>query len=150
LGCSICSTAPAKAAGGGSLRAPAARATDFVARKASSTLPKTSYQPGVVGADLWGVLDAAGVPIAHRIAGALKVFSASMRGYLSEDALLVGVESRTSAPVRIPRDTTTLMSPDVDGLFPSGEGGGYSGGIVSAALEGINVARAVERFVAGR
>ncbi|MBM4283312.1 MAG: FAD-dependent oxidoreductase, partial [Deltaproteobacteria bacterium] len=65
----------AKAAGGGSLRAPAARATDFVARKASSTLPKTSYQPGVVGADLWGVLDAAGVPIAHRIAGALKVFS---------------------------------------------------------------------------
>ncbi|MBM4282545.1 MAG: FAD-binding protein, partial [Deltaproteobacteria bacterium] len=72
------------------------------------------------------------------------------RGYLSEDALLVGVESRTSAPVRIPRDTTTLMSPDVDGLFPSGEGGGYSGGIVSAALDGINVARAVERFVAGR
>ena len=139
--------AAAKVAGGGALAAPAVRATDFVARKVSSTLPKTSYQPGVVGADLWRVLDAAGVPIAHRIAGALKVFSSSMRGYLTDDALLVGVESRTSAPVRIPRDATTLMSPDVDGLFPSGEGGGYSGGIVSAALDGINVARAVETFL---
>jgi uncharacterized FAD-dependent dehydrogenase len=142
--------AAAKAAGGGTLAAPAARATDFVARRSSSTLPKTSYQPGVVSGDLWGVLDAAGVPLAHRIAGALKVFSSSMRGYLTEDALLVGVESRTSAPVRIPRDADTLMSPDVDGLFPSGEGGGYSGGIVSAALDGINVARAVDAFLGAR
>jgi uncharacterized FAD-dependent dehydrogenase len=139
--------AAAKLAGGGSLRAPASRATDFVARKVSSTLPATSYQPGVVGADLWDVLDASGVPVAHRIATALKVFGGTMRGYLSEEAVLVGVESRTSAPVRIPREATTLMSPDVDGLFPAGEGGGYSGGIVSAALDGINVARAVASFL---
>jgi uncharacterized FAD-dependent dehydrogenase len=140
----------AKAAGGGSLQAPGARATDFVARRVSKSLPSTSYQPGVVAADLWRVLDAAGAPIAHRIANALQVFSSSMKGYLSDDALLVGVESRTSAPVRIPRDGTTLMSPDVDGLFPSGEGGGYSGGIVSAALDGINVARAVDVFLGAR
>jgi uncharacterized FAD-dependent dehydrogenase len=137
----------AKVAGGGALAAPAARATDFVSRKVSSTLPKTSYQPGLVAADLWAVLDAAGVPLASRLAQALRFFATSMRGYLTDDAVLVGVESRTSAPVRIPRDPKTLMSPDVEGLFPSGEGGGYSGGIVSAALDGINVARSVERYL---
>jgi hypothetical protein len=139
--------AAARAAGGGSLRAPASRATDFVARRVSSTLPKTSYQPGIVGADLWGVLDSAGVPVARRIAEALRVFSSSMRGYLTDEAVLVGVESRTSAPVRIPRSSSTLMNEDVAGLFPAGEGGGYSGGIVSAALDGINVARAVDVFL---
>jgi hypothetical protein len=137
----------AKTAGGGTLQAPAARATDFVQRRVSSTLPKSSYQPGLVSADLWSVLDASGAPIARRIAAALQVFSRSMRGYLTDDAVLVGVESRTSAPVRIPRDGDTWMSPDLDGLFPSGEGGGFSGGIVSAALDGINVARAVAGFL---
>jgi uncharacterized FAD-dependent dehydrogenase len=74
---------------------------------------------------------------------ALEIFGKSMRGYVSDDAILVGVESRTSSPVRIPRDPETLESPDVPGLFPAGEGGGYAGGIVSAALDGLRVARAV-------
>jgi hypothetical protein len=66
-----------------------------------------------------------------------------MRGYLTEDAVLVGVESRTSSPVRVPRDAQTLVSPDVAGLYPCGEGAGYAGGIVSAALDGMRVARAI-------
>jgi uncharacterized FAD-dependent dehydrogenase len=66
-----------------------------------------------------------------------------MHGYLGEDAVLVGVESRTSSPVRVPRDPETLASPDIAGLYPCGEGAGYAGGIVSAALDGIRVARAI-------
>ena len=74
---------------------------------------------------------------------ALPVFDKQMRGYLSEEAVLVGVESRTSSPVRVPRDSERLESPDVAGLYPCGEGAGYAGGIVSAALDGIRVARAI-------
>jgi hypothetical protein len=66
-----------------------------------------------------------------------------MRGFLTEEAVLVGVESRTSSPVRVPRDGTTLESPDVAGLYPCGEGAGFAGGIVSAALDGIRVARVI-------
>jgi hypothetical protein len=137
--------AAAKVAGGGMLRAPATRATDFVRRRASSTVNATSYQPGLVATDLSPVLDAAGVKIAERVRIALTAFDRNMRGFLTEHANLIGVESRTSAPVRIPRDATTLMSPSVRGLYPAGEGAGYAGGIVSAALDGINVARAVVR-----
>lgn len=130
-------------AGGGALRAPATRATDFVRGKASSTVPGTSYQPGLFATDVGEVLDSIGVPLAARLREALGAFDKQMRGYLTEDAVLVGVESRTSSPVRVPRDAATLMSPDLAGLYPCGEGAGYAGGIVSAALDGIRVARAI-------
>ncbi|HTQ03316.1 MAG TPA: FAD-dependent monooxygenase [Polyangiaceae bacterium] len=130
-------------AGGGELRAPAVRALDFVERRASSDVPDTSYVPGTVPADIASVLDAAGLKLAERIRRALVEFNQSMRGYLTNDAALVGVESRTSSPVRVPRHPETLESPDLAGLFPTGEGAGYAGGIVSAALDGMRVAERV-------
>jgi hypothetical protein len=133
----------AATAGGGALRAPATRATDFVQGRPSSTVPGTSYQPGLLAGDIGAVLDATGLPLAARLREALAAFERMMRGYLTEDAVLVGVESRTSSPVRVPRDAASLESPDVAGLYPCGEGAGYAGGIVSAALDGIRVARAI-------
>ncbi len=130
-------------AGGSGQAAPAARVTDFLAGRVSTSLPSTSYQPGLVGADLAAVLDASGVPIARRLREALQRFGRGMRGYAGHDAVLIGVESRTSSPVRVPRDEVTLMNPDVVGLYPAGEGAGFAGGIVSAALDGIRVARAI-------
>jgi uncharacterized protein len=130
-------------AGGGELRAPATRATDFVAKKASSTVPATSYQPGLAAGDIGAVLDATGLPLAARLREALGAFDRQMRGYLTQEAVLVGVESRTSSPVRVPRDNATLQSPDVAALYPCGEGAGFAGGIVSAALDGIRVARQI-------
>jgi uncharacterized protein len=133
----------AAGAGGGMLRAPATRATDFVRGKASSSVPGCSYQPGLTATDVGAVLDAIGVPLARRLREALPVFDRQMRGYLTEEAVLVGVESRTSSPVRVPRDPERLESPDIAALYPCGEGAGYAGGIVSAALDGIRVARAI-------
>ena len=130
-------------AGGGELRAPATRATDFAAGKASSTVPATSYQPGLTAGDLGAVLDSTGLPLAARLREALPVFDKQMRGYLTAEAVLIGVESRTSSPVRVPRDPERLVSPDVAGLYPCGEGAGYAGGIVSAALDGMRVAKAI-------
>jgi len=133
----------AAVAGGGELRAPATRATDFVAGKASSTVPASSYEPGLTASDIGAVLDATGVPLAARLREALVHFDRQMHGFLTADAVLVGVESRTSSPLRVPRDQTTLTSPDLARLYPCGEGAGYAGGIVSAALDGIRVARAI-------
>jgi hypothetical protein len=130
-------------AGGGELRAPATRATDFVNKRASSTVPKTSYQPGLHATNVAEVLDSTGLPLAQRLREALQQFDRQMHGYLTEEAVLVGVESRTSSPVRVPRDHTTLESPDLAGLYPCAEGAGYAGGIVSAALDGMRVARAI-------
>lgn len=130
-------------AGGGQNRAPATRAVDFLAGRASSTVPAGSYRPGFTASDLAVVLNAGGLDVASKLRQALGLFGRRMRGYAGEDAVLVGVESRTSSPVRIPRDPETLESPDVAGLYPAGEGGGYAGGIVSAALDGINVARKI-------
>jgi uncharacterized FAD-dependent dehydrogenase len=132
-------------AGGGALRAPATRATDFVRRRASSTVPNTSYQPGLTACDVGEVLAVTGLPLAERLRDALAVFDRQLRGYVSDEAVLVGVESRTSSPVRVPRDATTLESPVVPGLYPCGEGAGYAGGIVSAALDGMRIARAIAR-----
>jgi hypothetical protein len=129
-------------AGGGELRAPATRATDFAKGKASSTVPSTSYQPGLAAGDVAEVLDSTGLPLAQRLREALPAFDRQMRGYLTQDAVLIGVESRTSSPVRVVRDER-LMSPDVGALYPCGEGAGYAGGIVSAALDGMRVARAI-------
>jgi uncharacterized FAD-dependent dehydrogenase len=132
-------------AGGGALRAPATRATDFVRGRGSSSVPHSSYEPGLAAGDVAEVLAATGLPLAERLREALGVFDGQIRGYVSEDAVLVGVESRTSSPVRVPRDASTLESPALPGLYPCGEGAGYAGGIVSAALDGMRVARAIAR-----
>jgi uncharacterized FAD-dependent dehydrogenase len=89
------------------------------------------------------VLAATGLPLAARMRASLAAFDKQMRGFLTEEAVLVGVESRTSSPVRVPRDPERLQSPDLVGLYPSGEGAGYAGGIVSAALDGVRIARAI-------
>ena len=133
----------AATAGGGMLRAPATRATDFVRGRGSSTVPASSYEPGLTAADVGAVLDATKIPLAARLREALVQFDRQMRGYLTDEAVLVGVESRTSSPVRVPRDATSLESPDLAGLYPCGEGAGYAGGIVSAALDGMRVARVI-------
>jgi hypothetical protein len=137
----------ALAAGGGKLAAPAVRVNDYVAMRASTSLPSTSYQPGIVPASIGDVLDASGVPLSGKLRQALITFGKQLKGYVTEEAVLIGVETRTSAPVRIPRADDTLMSPDVEGLYPSGEGAGYAGGIVSAALDGIRIARAISARV---
>jgi uncharacterized FAD-dependent dehydrogenase len=123
--------------------APAQRVADFVAGRKSSSLPKCSYVPGVVPSrlDMW-LPDFMG----ERLRRAITIFDKRMHGYLTSEALVVGVESRTSTPVRIPRDPETLMHTQVEGLFPAGEGAGYAGGIVSAALDGERIADAVARY----
>ncbi len=130
-------------AGGGALRAPATRATDFVRGRASTNVPESSYIPGLVASDLGLVLDQSGLGLAERMRRALGAFDKTMRGYLTSEAVLVGVESRTSSPVRVPRHAETLESPDLAGLYPAGEGAGHAGGIVSAALDGLRVAERV-------
>jgi uncharacterized FAD-dependent dehydrogenase len=120
--------------------APAQRLVDFLARRPSRDLPAHSYLPGAVPVNLWDVLPAA---IARPLAAGLAEFARRMPGFLHSDAVLLAPESRTSSPVRIPRDPTTLTHPDVDGLYPTGEGAGYAGGILSAALDGIRVAEAI-------
>jgi uncharacterized FAD-dependent dehydrogenase len=130
-------------AGGGKLRAPATRASDFMAGRASSSLPSSSYLPGLTPANVADVLDSVGLAFAARIRGALRAFERSMHGYVGEDAVLVGVESRTSSPLRVPRDPNTLESPEIAGVFPAGEGAGFAGGIMSAAMDGMRVARQI-------
>ncbi len=130
-------------AGGGQLKAPATRVADFVAGRGSTTAPPSSYVPGVTATDVGEVLAASGLDLAARLRVALGRFDQQLRGYVSADAVVVGVESRTSSPVRVPRDPTTLASPTLADLYPAGEGAGYAGGIVSAALDGIRVARAI-------
>ncbi len=131
-------------AGGKTQQAPAQRLIDFVGRKRSSDLPITSYQPGVVSTQLSEVLPKF---ICDRLREGLKNYGKKRRDYYTNEAVLVAPESRTSSPVRIPRDKETLMHPEVTGLFPSGEGAGYAGGIVSAAIDGENVSNAVLRYL---
>lgn len=120
--------------------APAQRLADFVRGKISKELNPTSYVPGLVSMDMKEVLPEA---IAFRLKEGFKAFGNKMRGFLTNEAQIVGVESRTSSPVRIPRDKVTLEHPQVKGLFPCGEGAGYAGGIMSAAMDGERVAEAV-------
>jgi uncharacterized FAD-dependent dehydrogenase len=129
----------AEIAGGGKQRAPAQRMTDFIANRSSGTLPASSYNPGLTSAPLHELLPLA---LARRLQGGLKNFGSSMRGYMTEEAVLVGVETRTSSPVRVPRDAASLEHPAIARLFPCGEGAGYAGGIVSAAIDGIRCADA--------
>jgi uncharacterized protein len=130
------------ALGGGAHRAPAQRAADFVAGRVSADLPRTSYRPGVRPADL-----AAALPpfVAAALREGLRAVDHHLRGFLSRDAVLVGVETRTSAPLRVERSTATLESPTHPGLYPAGEGSGHAGGIVSSAIDGVRVAEAILR-----
>ncbi|MCF0175205.1 MAG: NAD(P)/FAD-dependent oxidoreductase [Bacteroidales bacterium] len=122
----------------GSIKAPAQRMMDFCRRIPSSGLPQTSYHPGAVNAPLHELLPE---NVSLRLKYAFPyVGNKLMHGYYTNDALLLGVESRTSSPVRIPRDPETLEHVQIAGLYPCGEGAGYSGGIVSSALDGINCA----------
>jgi uncharacterized FAD-dependent dehydrogenase len=133
----------AYAAGGGGLRAPATRLTDFLEKRSSTTLPETSYLPGLTGTNLADVLDSAGIAFAKRLRAALRAFDRKLRGYLTADAALIGIESRTSSPVRVVRDPDTLQAPGLAGLYPAGEGAGYAGGIMSAAMDGMRIARTI-------
>lgn len=120
-------------AGGKTQAVPAQRLVDFVENRTSSTIPKTSYIPGTTSAKLTDVLPRS---ISGRLQHGFKAFGQKMRGYYTNEAVLHGVESRTSSPVRIPRDKVTLQHPEIKGLYPCGEGAGYAGGIVSAAIDG--------------
>ena len=127
-------------AGGGSLVAPAQRMIDFVENRLSKDLPKNSYLPGTKSVMLDQILPEF---VSSSLKAALPLFGKKMRGYYTNDAILVGVESRTSSPVRIPRDKETFQHPQIKGLYPCAEGAGYAGGIVSAAIDGINCANAI-------
>lgn len=122
----------------GSLKAPAQRMMDFCRRIPSSGLPATSYHLGAVAAPLHELLPE-NVSLRLKYAFPL-IGNKKMHGYYTNEALLLGVESRTSSPVRIPRDPDTLEHVQIAGLYPCGEGAGYAGGIVSSALDGINCA----------
>ncbi len=125
------------------LCAPAQRMTDFCEEELSADLPQTSYHPGVVSAPLHELLPEC---VSSRLQKAFPLAGEKMRGYYTSEALLLGVESRTSSPVRILRSEDTYFCPQVPGLIPCGEGAGYSGGIVSSAIDGINCAVAASKL----
>lgn len=127
-----------------SIKAPAQRIVDFVNGKVSNSLPENSYIPGLTSTDLSEVLP---THVSSRLKKALPIFGKKMKGYYSNDGIIVGVESRTSSPVRIPRDRATLQHIEVEGLFPCAEGAGYAGGIVSAAIDGEKCADAITTFL---
>ena len=131
-------------AAGCTQKAPAQRMTDFVDSRESADLPRSSYPPGVFPARIDLLLPE---PIARRLQAGFREFGRKSRGFLSPEAVLIGDETRTSSPVRIPRDPETLVHIAVPGLYPCGEGAGYAGGIVSAAVDGIRSARAVAEKV---
>jgi len=129
----------AKQAGGGGQVAPGQRIVDFLAGRESAELPATSYFPGVNPARLDELLPS---DIVTRLKEGLRLFGKQIRGFNSVEGLMVGFETRTSSPVRVPRDEASLQHPDLPGLFQAGEGAGYAGGIVSAALDGMRCAEA--------
>ncbi len=126
------------------LSAPAQRVTDFVENKISSSLSPTSYIPGLTSSPLHDELPKF---ISSALKKALIIFDKKKKGYFTEEAQIVAVESRTSSPIKVPRDKETFMHPNVKGLFPCGEGAGYAGGIVSSAIDGENCADACAKFI---
>lgn len=124
--------------------APAQRLTDFLENRKSVTIPQTSYTPGVVSSNLneW-------IPeqITKRLKGAFKDFNKNMRGYICEDAVMIASETRTSTPVRILRDKETCECTKIKNLYPAGEGSGYSGGIVSSAMDGVNACASISKRI---
>lgn len=133
-------------AGGRTQTAPAQRLVDFVEGRVSKDLPKTSYSPGLRSVDLAEVLPDF---IVQRLREGFVAFDRKMKGFLTNEAVVHAPETRTSSPVRIPRDEERLVHPEIDGLYPCGEGAGYAGGIISAAMDGERVAEAVVRSVRG-
>jgi len=131
-------------AGGGKLVAPAQRVADFTAKKFSQTLPDCSYLPGITSGLMHDILPK---EVYQSLAAGIVTFGKKMKGYHTQDALVVATESRTSSPVRIPRDKETFMHPQVKGLFPCAEGAGYAGGIISAAMDGDNCAGAAAVYL---
>jgi uncharacterized protein len=134
------------ALGGGGFRAPAQRLDDFIAGRPTTTAARSSYRPGVDGADLAEALPPS---VVSALRAALPVFDRTMHGFVTTEAQLVGVETRTSSPLRLLRDEKTLESPSHPRLYPCGEGAGYAGGIVSAAIDGLRVADAILTAVPG-
>lgn len=132
------------AAGGGNLVAPGQRMVDFVEGRVSAGLPVNSYLPGTKSVMLKEILPGF---VADSLKNALPLFGKKMNGYYTNESILVGVESRSSSPVRIPRDRETFQHPQVEGLFPCAEGAGYAGGIVSAAIDGVNCANAIMKLI---
>ena len=126
--------------GGGKQVAPASRLVDFCSNKLSSNLPDASYLPGLQPADMGSVLPQF---VHHTLQEGFKAFGKKMKGYYTNDAIVVATESRTSSPVRIPRDGDSFQHPQVKNLYPCGEGAGYAGGIVSAAMDGQKLAAAI-------
>lgn len=130
--------------GGKTQTAPAQRLVDFVNGIKSGTLPKVSYFPGVMASPMneW-------IPefIGNRLIEGFRLFGSMMKGFLTNEAVVVGVESRTSSPVRIPRNPDTFEHIAFPGLYPCGEGSGYAGGIVSSAIDGMRVAEAINRII---
>lgn len=124
--------------GGRSQKVPAQKLMDFIHGKQSSSLPQTSYKPGVTSVDLKSVFPAF---IRQSLQKGFKRFGKSMKGYLTNEAVIHAPESRTSSPVRIPRDRDTLEHISIKGLYPCGEGAGYAGGIISAAIDGMKCAQ---------
>lgn len=130
--------------GGQGRVAPAQRLVDFVKGKVSADLPECSYMPGIISSPLHFWLPE---HISRRLREAFRRFDRKMRGYLTNEAVVVAVESRSSSSVRIPRDPETGQHPQIKGLFPAGEGSGYSGGITSSAIDGQNAAINVSKIV---
>ncbi len=130
--------------GGEGQIAPGQRLTDFLNGKTSANLPETSYHPGVAPSPIHEWMP---VFISQRLKEGFKEFGRKMVGFETSEALLIGVESRTSSPVRIPRDAETMQHPQVKGLYPCAEGAGYAGGIVSSAVDGQNCAVMAARFL---
>jgi uncharacterized protein len=130
--------------GGHTQRAPAQRLADFVSGETSGSLPKVSYSPGVTSSPLHNWLPKV---IGRRLRDGLRLFGHTMNGYLTNEAVVLGVESRTSSTLRIPRDPENLHHIRICGLYPCGEGSGYAGGIVSSAVDGMRVAEAIAKRV---
>jgi uncharacterized protein len=130
--------------GGGKLVAPAQRMDDFANNRLSSTLPDCSYLPGIHSAAIKDVLPK---EVNDALRAAVVDFGKKMKGYYTNDAILVATESRTSSPVRIPRDKETLQHTQIKGLFPCAEGAGYAGGIVSAAIDGERCAEIAAQLI---
>jgi len=126
--------------GGSSQTAPAQRMNDFVNGKISQDLPASSYTPGIKSSALHEWLPSG---ISKRLQESFKIFDLKNRGFLTNEALLIGVETRTSSPVRILRDTKLLEHIEIKGLYPCGEGAGYAGGIVSSAIDGERCAESL-------
>lgn len=130
--------------GGGLQTAPAQRLNDFVRGKLSFDLPQCSYLPGVISSPLHFWLPQR---IGRRLQEGFKAFDKKMHGFLTNEAIIVGVESRSSSPIRIPRDPETMQHITIRGLYPSGEGSGYAGGITSSAMDGENCANKISQLI---